>query len=170
LPSSPQPLHGSFVGALCIGGAVSGSYLFCFGSFALFWFVWREVCCLRIWRRPTFPRLETQYHGLWRVSRPSSERDRVLGSPRGHQIGEQQGEKLVFLRLTPAGPWGPLAARARRGGGDGRSALRTLRVRGRKRIFGAGCFRRVAVEPVGVRKSDRASWLLPRPQRRRRSR
>ncbi len=29
------------------------------------------------WRRPTLPRLETQYHGRWGVSRPSSGWDRV---------------------------------------------------------------------------------------------
>ncbi len=35
----------------------------------------------RTWRRPTVPRLEPQYHGRWRVSRPSSGWDRVGHSP-----------------------------------------------------------------------------------------
>ena len=40
------------------------------------------------WRRPTLPRLETQYHGRFGVSRPSSEWGRV-GHPRyGHQVEE----------------------------------------------------------------------------------
>ena len=56
------------------------------------------------WRRPTLPRLETQYHGRYGVSRPSSERDRV-GHPRyDHQVEQ-----------PPAGP----AADA--GGGGGRA-------------------------------------------------
>ena len=39
------------------------------------------------WRRPTLPRLETQYHRRGGVSRPSSGWDRV-GDPRhGHQAG-----------------------------------------------------------------------------------
>ena len=33
----------------------------------------------KAWRRPTLPRLETQYHWRGGVSRPSSGRDRVLG-------------------------------------------------------------------------------------------
>ena len=38
--------------------------------------------CVRLygtWRRPTLPRLETQYHGRGGFSRPSSGWDRVLG-------------------------------------------------------------------------------------------
>src|SRR5215213_6771040 len=49
------------------------------------------------WRRPTLPRLETQYHGRGGVSRPSSEWGRV-GHPRyGHQV-----EQAPSLRTTPA--------------------------------------------------------------------
>ncbi len=35
----------------------------------------------KAWRRPTLPRLETQYHRRWGLSRPSSGWDRVLGPP-----------------------------------------------------------------------------------------
>ena len=38
------------------------------------------------WRRPTLPRLETQYHGRGRVSRPSSGWDRVGHLRCGHQV------------------------------------------------------------------------------------
>ena len=45
--------------------------------------VWRCVVLVfrhgKAWRRPTLPRLETQYHWRGGVSRPSSGRDRVLG-------------------------------------------------------------------------------------------
>ncbi len=41
----------------------------------------RYLCVVQVWRRPTLPCLETQYHGRWRVSRPSSRWDRVLGTP-----------------------------------------------------------------------------------------
>src|SRR3954452_12945371 len=38
------------------------------------------------WRRPTFPRLEPQYHGRWRFSRSSSGWDRVWSLRHGHQV------------------------------------------------------------------------------------
>jgi hypothetical protein len=37
------------------------------------------------WRRPTLPRLETQYHGRWGVSRPCSGWERVYQPRDGHQ-------------------------------------------------------------------------------------
>ena len=94
------------------------------------------MCGWRTWRRPTFPRLETEYHGRWSVSRPSSEWDRVLGSPLNHQVGEPHVtiEKLGmggFAKFRGGGrsrrrvrrdPW---LRWARRISGDGRSALRT---------------------------------------------
>ena len=58
------------------------------------------------WRRPTLPRLETQYHGRYGVSRPSSERDRV-GHPRyGHQVEQpspwpRSGQAAQWARLGP---------------------------------------------------------------------
>ena len=61
------------------------------------------------WRRPTLPRLETQYHRRGGVSRPSSGWDRV-GDPRhGHQAGAMRvgvfsGERWLikpFERLVP---------------------------------------------------------------------
>ena len=36
-------------------------------------------------RRPTLPRLETQYHGRWGVSRPCSGWERVYQPRDGHQ-------------------------------------------------------------------------------------
>src|SRR5947209_13809748 len=41
---------------------------------------------LRTWRRPTLPRLGTQYHGRWGFSRPSSGWDRVRTPRHGHQV------------------------------------------------------------------------------------
>ena len=40
----------------------------------------------KTWRRPTFPRLETQYHRRWGFSRPSSGWDRVYAPRQSHQV------------------------------------------------------------------------------------
>ena len=40
----------------------------------------------KTWRRPTLPRLETQYHGRWGFSRPSSGWDRVQAPRQSHQV------------------------------------------------------------------------------------
>ena len=40
----------------------------------------------KTWRRPTLPRLETQYHGRWGFSRPSSGWDRVQAPRQNHQV------------------------------------------------------------------------------------
>jgi hypothetical protein len=40
----------------------------------------------KTWRRPTLPCLETQYHGRWGFSRPSSGRDRVRAPRQSHQV------------------------------------------------------------------------------------
>jgi hypothetical protein len=49
-------------------------------------------CCLEpVWRRPTLPRLEPQYHGRGGFSRPSSGWDRVWTPRYGHQAGTRQG-------------------------------------------------------------------------------
>jgi hypothetical protein len=45
------------------------------------WFMDRKT-----WRRPTLPCLETQYHGRWGFSRPSSGRDRVRAPRQSHQV------------------------------------------------------------------------------------
>ena len=42
----------------------------------------------RTWRRPTLPCLETQYHGRWGFSRPSSGWDRVVVPRHDHQASE----------------------------------------------------------------------------------
>ncbi len=75
------------------------------------------------WRRPTLPRLETQYHGRFGVSRPSSEWDRV-----GHPRYRPPGRGTTPVR-TPSGPrlagtpqrrrhscWGCAAARGKQDG------------------------------------------------------
>ena len=46
----------------------------------------RERMDWKTWRRPTLPRLETQYHGRWGFSRPSSGWDRVRAPRRSHQV------------------------------------------------------------------------------------
>jgi hypothetical protein len=46
-------------------------------------------CCgvgWKTWRRPTLPCLETQYHGRWGFSRPSSGWDRVRAPREDHQV------------------------------------------------------------------------------------
>ena len=40
----------------------------------------------KTWRRPTLPCLETQYHGRWGFSRPSSGWDRVQAPRQSHQV------------------------------------------------------------------------------------
>src|SRR3954468_22799275 len=40
----------------------------------------------KTWRRPTLPRLGTQYHGRWGFSRPSSGWDRVRAPRQSHQV------------------------------------------------------------------------------------
>jgi hypothetical protein len=40
----------------------------------------------KTWRRPTLPRLKTQYHGRWGFSRPSSGWDRVRAPRQSHQV------------------------------------------------------------------------------------
>ena len=44
------------------------------------WMDWKT------WRRPTLPCLETQYHGRWGFSRPSSGWDRVRAPRHSHQV------------------------------------------------------------------------------------
>jgi hypothetical protein len=41
------------------------------------------------WQRPTLPRLKTEYHRRWGVSRPSSEWDRVQPPRNNHQVGKR---------------------------------------------------------------------------------
>jgi hypothetical protein len=66
---------------------------------------WLRVVVMRggggrwTWRRPTLPRLGTQYHGRFGVSRPSSEWGRV-GHPRYRPPGRRT---TPFARTSPAG-------------------------------------------------------------------
>src|SRR5215467_16284458 len=54
------------------------------------------------WQRPTLPRLKTEYHRRWGVSRPSSEWDRVQPPRYNHQVSEgvKQTGRLRAV-LTP---------------------------------------------------------------------
>ena len=75
-------------------------------------------CPWRAWRRPTLPRLKTQYHRRWGVSRPSSGWDRVGPPCYDHQACEgQKGfdlegheESAVGFRTVWSGyrAWGAL--------------------------------------------------------------
>jgi hypothetical protein len=47
-----------------------------------------SLTTLQTWQRPTLPRLRTEYHRRWGVSRPSSEWDRVQPPRHNHQVGE----------------------------------------------------------------------------------
>ena len=51
---------------------------------------------MRSWRRPALPRLEPEYHGRWRVSRPSSGWDRVGPRRFCRQDGIRQCQWSVF--------------------------------------------------------------------------
>jgi hypothetical protein len=51
-----------------------------------------STCPWQAWRRPTLPRLETQYHRRWSFSRPSSGWDRVFTLRQYHQASEGQSE------------------------------------------------------------------------------
>ena len=75
-----------------------------------------------IWRRPTLPRLETQYHGRGGVSRPSSEWGRV-GHPRYRPPDRSSTPAAPDAVFARAG--GPLCggARHRRRGGVARQVL-----------------------------------------------
>src|SRR6202789_918414 len=55
------------------GGGVPADLYVC-------WVDWKT------WRRPTLPRLKTQYHGRWGFSRPSSGGDGWEAPRYGHQV------------------------------------------------------------------------------------
>ena len=62
--------------------SVGGLFLFVvFEEFCRVDCVFVVSCSLQAWQRPTLPRLETEYHWRWGVSRPSSGWDRVHFSP-----------------------------------------------------------------------------------------
>jgi hypothetical protein len=66
--------------------------------------LWIEWVGWKTWRRPTLPRLETQYHGRWGFSRPSSGWDRVGGPRHGHQVIQPTPwfrSRLIVGRETP---------------------------------------------------------------------
>src|SRR5262245_32728379 len=50
------------------------------------------------WRRPTLPRLKTQYHRRWSFSRPSSGWDRVFTLRQNHQASKGRCQNLVFTK------------------------------------------------------------------------
>ena len=57
------------------------------------------------WRRPTLPRLETQYHGRGRVSRPSSGWDRVGHLRCGHQVEQASRPPRAAEGAAGGGGW-----------------------------------------------------------------
>ena len=65
------------------------------------------VCCLcvwagwKTWRRPTLPRLGTQYHGRWGFSRPSSGWDRVVTPRQSHQVVQPALGRLSAFGCQP---------------------------------------------------------------------
>jgi hypothetical protein len=76
--SEAQMQKRPLVAALCIGWAEVRDYE-------------KILCCvLQTWQRPTLPRLETEYHWRWGVSRPCSERERVRPPRDNHQVGKTQ--------------------------------------------------------------------------------
>ena len=64
----------------------------------------------QVWRRPTLPRLETQYHWRRHTYRPSSGWDREFCARYDHQTGEETGDfrprtsvivpRVVYVLLT----------------------------------------------------------------------
>src|SRR5689334_6482947 len=69
----------------------------------------------KTWRRPTLPRLETQYHGRWGFSRPSSGWDRVRAPRQSHQVVQpiryraecRFWRSVACPRARPVGVLGP---------------------------------------------------------------
>jgi hypothetical protein len=57
----------------------------------------------KTWRRPTLPCLETQYHGRWGISRPSSGWDRVQAPRHGHQVVQSTPPQPAAGVQSPAG-------------------------------------------------------------------
>ena len=54
----------------------------------------------KTWRRPTLPCLETQYHGRWGFSRPSSGWDRVQAPRQSHQVVQSTlGQSVMRFRV-----------------------------------------------------------------------
>ena len=71
------------------------------------------------WRRPTLPRLKTQYHGRWGVSRPCSGWERVYQPRDGHQATgpdplddgwDDQGVVCAAWLGAVRGGWFPIRA------------------------------------------------------------
>jgi hypothetical protein len=75
-------------GLVCEGGRVGGAFGLVLSAICG---DLRSARCLEpVWRRPTLPRLEPQYHGRGGFSRPSSGWDRVWTPRYGHQAGTRQ--------------------------------------------------------------------------------
>ena len=64
---------------------------------------WMLCCVLQTWQRPTLPRLKTEYHWRWGVSRPCSEWERVQPPRNNHQVGKTQ-QHTLFSRSWVAEP------------------------------------------------------------------
>ena len=54
----------------------------------------------KTWRRPTLPRLKTQYHWRGGFSRPSSGWDRVRAPRYDHQVGQPRKRQVRLSRIS----------------------------------------------------------------------
>jgi hypothetical protein len=59
----------------------------------------------RTWRRPTLPRLKTQYHWRGGFSRPSSGWDRVRAPRYDHQVGQPRKRQVRLSRISSSDHW-----------------------------------------------------------------
>ena len=80
---------------------------------------------MKTWRRPTLPRLKTQYHQRWKLSRPSSGWDRVGHFRHNHQVVKPGSHIFVLpvrknslasreYRVSVSPVWVLICARRRR--------------------------------------------------------
>ena len=113
------------------------------------------------WRRPTLPRLETQYHGRFGVSRPSSEWGRV-GHPRYRPPGRRTtpaaglgrgwvgGKSLAWVPVGVLGPgwvlWWSLT---------GEEVIRAIRT---GQLHASPRFHIRPIDVVVCHGSDRETW------------
>ena len=62
----------------------------------------RRLTARQTWQRPTLPRLKTQYHWRWSVSRPSSGWDRVQPLRHSHQVSREVRRLLLVFPCSYA--------------------------------------------------------------------
>ena len=72
----------------------------------------KRLTARQTWQRPTLPRLKTQYHWRWSVSRPSSGWDRVQPLRHSHQVSGEVRRLLLVFPCSYAHRGGTLGALA----------------------------------------------------------